>query len=78
MACRRLRIWTPVVSWNAKAADRWGVRGDEAQGKHLMNLDIGLPVEQLRNPIRRYLDKRDTGHDHAVDGHQSPGTKHSR
>ena len=31
------------------------MRASEVQGRHLMNLDIGLPVEQLRQPIRAVL-----------------------
>jgi two-component system, chemotaxis family, CheB/CheR fusion protein len=42
-----------VHAWNAQAEDLWGLRSAEVQGKHLMNLDIGLPVEQLRQPLRR-------------------------
>ena len=41
--------------WNSKATDMWGLRLDEVQGKHLLNLDIGLPLEQLRQPIRLCL-----------------------
>ena len=41
-----------ILAWNRRAEDLWGVRTDEAVGEHLMNLDIGLPLEQLRQPIR--------------------------
>jgi two-component system CheB/CheR fusion protein len=41
-----------ILAWNSRAEDLWGVRTDEALGEHLMNLDIGLPVEQLRQPIK--------------------------
>jgi two-component system, chemotaxis family, CheB/CheR fusion protein len=44
-----------LLAWNARAEDLWGVRTDEALNEHLMNLDIGLPVEQLRQPIRSQL-----------------------
>ena len=44
-----------ILAWNSRAEDLWGVRTDEAVGEHLMNLDIGLPVEQLRQPIRARL-----------------------
>lgn len=44
-----------VLAWNSMAEDLWGVRTDEAIGAPLMNLDIGLPVEQLRQPIRSQL-----------------------
>jgi two-component system CheB/CheR fusion protein len=33
----------------------WGLRADEAQGKSLFGLDIGLPVAELRELIRPCL-----------------------
>jgi two-component system, chemotaxis family, CheB/CheR fusion protein len=44
-----------VLGWNRKAEELWGVRAEEARGQHFLNLDIGLPVEQLRQPIRGIL-----------------------
>src|SRR5262249_30869723 len=44
-----------VLVWNERATDLWGLRADEAQGRHFLNLDIGLPVERLRDPIRACL-----------------------
>ncbi|HEY7541582.1 MAG TPA: PAS domain-containing protein, partial [Methylomirabilota bacterium] len=44
-----------VLAWNPRAEDMWGLRAAEVQGRHLMNLDIGLPVELLRQPIRAVL-----------------------
>ena len=32
--------------------DLWGLRADEVAAQHFLNLDIGLPVEELRAPIR--------------------------
>src|SRR5207253_707409 len=40
-----------VELWNDIAADLWGLRQDEVQGKNFFTLDIGLPVEPLRQPI---------------------------
>jgi len=42
-----------VMMWNHKAEDMWGLRADEAQGKSLFSLDIGLPVESGYDLIRR-------------------------
>jgi two-component system CheB/CheR fusion protein len=42
-----------VQIWNYKAEDLWGVRAEEALGQHFLNLDIGLPTEQLRQPLRQ-------------------------
>jgi two-component system, chemotaxis family, CheB/CheR fusion protein len=44
-----------VVVWNNRAADMWGVRPDEAHRQNFMGLDIGLPVGNLRQPIRDIL-----------------------
>jgi len=44
-----------VTAWNEGAYELWGLRGDEVQGQHFMNLDIGLPVEKLRTALRRVL-----------------------
>jgi two-component system CheB/CheR fusion protein len=44
-----------VQIWNAHAEDLWGLRSDEVVGQHLLGLDIGLPVEQLKAPIREAL-----------------------
>ncbi|MBV9850941.1 MAG: PAS domain-containing protein [Armatimonadetes bacterium] len=44
-----------VLVWSRHAEDMWGLRADEAQGKHFLNLDIGLPVDRLRQPIRACL-----------------------
>lgn len=44
-----------IQIWNHKAEDLWGLRTEEAIGLHLLNLDIGLPVQQLRQPIRACL-----------------------
>ncbi len=44
-----------VLEWNDKAEDLWGLRPDEVHLRSFFNLDIGLPVEQLRNPIRACL-----------------------
>jgi len=44
-----------IQIWNDKAEDLWGLRAEEVEGKHFLNLDIGLPVEQLRQPIRTCL-----------------------
>lgn len=44
-----------IQRWNRKAEDLWGLRSDEVKGQHFLNLDIGLPVEQLRQLLRDCL-----------------------
>lgn len=44
-----------ISVWNDKSSELWGLRTDEAPGQHFLNIDIGLPVEELRQPIRAVL-----------------------
>jgi two-component system CheB/CheR fusion protein len=44
-----------VLAWNRRAEDLWGLHADEARGKHLLNLDIGLPVDVLRPVVNECL-----------------------
>ena len=44
-----------VEAWNDAARDLWGLRSEEVNGQHFLNLDIGLPLEPLRTPIRSVL-----------------------
>lgn len=49
-----------VALWNKRARDMWGLRSEEAQGQPFLDLDIGLPVSELENPLRELL-RRDDG-----------------
>jgi two-component system CheB/CheR fusion protein len=40
-----------VQLWNANSQDLWGLRADEVEGQDLLELDIGLPLERLREPL---------------------------
>jgi two-component system CheB/CheR fusion protein len=40
-----------VQVWNSSASDLWGLRGEEVIDRHFMTLDIGLPVEGVRDAI---------------------------
>jgi two-component system CheB/CheR fusion protein len=44
-----------VVVWNSGAEELWGLRQEETDGEHLLNLDIGLPVSELRPIVRAAL-----------------------
>ncbi len=44
-----------VMVWNRRSEDLWGLRGSEVQNQYLLNLDFGLPVEELRQAIRTCL-----------------------
>ena len=44
-----------IQAWNHRAEDLWGLREDEVAGRHLMNIDIGLPVTELRQSVKDCL-----------------------
>jgi two-component system CheB/CheR fusion protein len=44
-----------VRGWNKGARELWGLIEDEVFGSNFLALDIGLPVDQLRSPIRKVL-----------------------
>jgi two-component system CheB/CheR fusion protein len=44
-----------VRAWSDAASELWGIRADEIENQNFLNLDIGLPVAQLRNPMRQVL-----------------------
>jgi two-component system CheB/CheR fusion protein len=46
-----------VRLWNHWSEDLWGLHSDEAEGRHFLNLDIGLPVEKLLPAIRECLER---------------------
>jgi two-component system CheB/CheR fusion protein len=47
-----------VQVWNRRMEEMWGLRADEVHGQPLLHLDMGLPVEQLKPPVRAVLDAR--------------------
>jgi two-component system CheB/CheR fusion protein len=44
-----------VSVWSPGSEDLWGLRADEATGRHLLALDIGLPSKELIPVIQRTL-----------------------
>ena len=44
-----------IDRWSKRAEDMWGLRLDEVHHRNFLNLDIGLPVEQLKTPIKACL-----------------------
>ena len=61
-----------VIGWSSQATDLLGLRDDEAEGQHLLNMDVGLPVAALREPVRRTLAGVDDA-PVAVEGHNRRG-----
>ena len=44
-----------MVAWNPRAEALWSLRADEVRSQNFLNLEIGLPTEQLRSGIRACL-----------------------
>ncbi|HUQ74961.1 MAG TPA: CheR family methyltransferase [Burkholderiales bacterium] len=64
-----------VLIWNRRAEDLWGLRADEVQGRGLLNLDIGLPVAELRGVIRPCLSGETERQEIALDAVNRRGKK---
>jgi two-component system, chemotaxis family, CheB/CheR fusion protein len=56
-----------VRKWSRQAEELWGLRSEEVLLKNFLNLDIGLPVERLRAPIRASLTGEGDGADLTLD-----------
>ncbi len=41
-----------IQVWNDRAEDLWGLRSGEVRTKHFFSLEIGLPLDTLKVPIR--------------------------
>src|SRR5262249_50901357 len=61
-----------IVAWSRRATELWGLRPDEVEGEHLLNLDIGIAVARLRDPIRRAL-SGEAGEELVLEGHDRRG-----
>lgn len=48
-----------ILTWNEETENLWGLRSDEVEEKSFFNLDIGLPVEKLRQIIRTCIGGED-------------------
>jgi two-component system CheB/CheR fusion protein len=46
-----------ITVWSAGAEELWGLRADETRGRHLLALDIGLPVTDIAPLAQRMLRK---------------------
>jgi two-component system CheB/CheR fusion protein len=44
-----------IVSWNQESENLWGLQTEEVEGQSFLGLEIGLPVLELRELIRRCI-----------------------
>jgi two-component system CheB/CheR fusion protein len=47
-----------ITVWSSGAEELWGLRAHEAQGRHLLALDIGLPVNDVAPLVQRILQEQ--------------------
>lgn len=64
-----------ILIWNRIAEELWGLRADEVRDQSLLNLDIGLPVGQLRGPIRSCLSQEAEQQEILVDATNRRGSR---
>ncbi len=57
-----------VQIWNKAAQNIWGGKTDEVDGKSLFSLNIGLPVELLRDPLHQCLKGTSKNQEMIIDG----------
>jgi two-component system CheB/CheR fusion protein len=53
-----------IIIWNSAAEELWGLRSDEVKGQSLFSLDSGLPVHELRTPLRLCVSDEADGANH--------------
>ena len=64
-----------IHKWNQRAEDMWGLRSDEVYRRNFLNLDIGLPVEQLKGPVKACLSRESDFLDLTLDGTNRRGKR---
>jgi two-component system CheB/CheR fusion protein len=64
-----------IIAWNGASEQLWGVRRDEAVGQHLLTLDSGLPVDELRTALRSAIDGGGESSEVVVDGTNRRGKR---
>jgi two-component system, chemotaxis family, CheB/CheR fusion protein len=62
-----------VQIWNGQARELWGVSPEEAADQHLFALDIGLPLDQLKQPLRACLTGASEREELVLDAHNRKG-----
>jgi two-component system CheB/CheR fusion protein len=62
-----------IQTWNEAAQNLWGPKSDEVQNQSLFNLDIGLPVERLREPLYQCLSGKEPNKEILIDALNNQG-----
>jgi two-component system CheB/CheR fusion protein len=53
--------------WNGQSTELWGLRPEEAEGQHLLSLDLGVPLDDLRAVVQTALAGEDDRAQRVVD-----------
>jgi two-component system CheB/CheR fusion protein len=56
-----------VQLWNGQSRELWGLSAEDVEGQHVLGLDIGLPVEQLRPMLLACLKGENGGQQMTLD-----------
>ncbi len=56
-----------IQIWNGQARELWGLTAEEVEDQHLLSLDIGLPLENLKNQLRATLSGRSEREESVLD-----------
>ncbi len=62
-----------VTMWNDHAKKLWGLDGYEVRDQHFLNLDIGLPVQALRDSLRAVASGRSDGEEDRLEARERTG-----
>jgi two-component system CheB/CheR fusion protein len=62
-----------IQTWNEAAQKLWGLKSDEVQNQSLFNLNIGLPVERLREPLYQCLSGKEPNKEILIDALNNQG-----
>jgi two-component system CheB/CheR fusion protein len=62
-----------IQTWNEAAENLWGLKADEVNQQSLFSLDIGLPVERLRDPLYQCLSGTQPDREILIDALNSRG-----
>jgi two-component system, chemotaxis family, CheB/CheR fusion protein len=57
-----------IEIWSDKAQELWGLRSEEVRGQPFLDLDIGLPVRDLRQPLLDCLENGSRFHEVLAQG----------
>jgi two-component system CheB/CheR fusion protein len=64
-----------IQAWNNRSEDLWGLRSEEVEGQHFVNLDIGLPIDKLLENIKACLNESEEYQEVTIEATNRRGRK---